>query len=133
VTLEVGSPDGSRRTVKVTRAKLAAADALKGGLFADTGIVYLRLPVTADSSILNQIAGNLDEFSKRSELRGIILDLRVARSGSSWPLSEMLTLFGDGNLGKFYTRDDSTPIKIEGVNINPAIEKALEILRSKSF
>ncbi len=118
VTLEVGSPDGSRHTVKVTRAKLTAADALKGGLFADTGIVYLRLPVTADSSMLNQIAGNLDEFGKRSELRGIILDLRVARSGSGWPLAEMLALFGNGDLGKFYMRNDSTPIKIEGVNIS---------------
>jgi len=117
VRLDVQTPTGFRRTVEVTRAKLTAADTLKGGLFTDSGVVFVRLPVTPDATMIDQLGGALAQFSQRAELHGIILDLRVARSGGGWPLAEMLAMFGDGRLGEYYSREGSQPLTVNGVDV----------------
>lgn len=120
VSLEVRSPAGSRRTVKVTRATLTAADTLKGGLIADSGVIYLLFPVAAPASLLQAMSQGLADFGKQTEVKGIIIDLRVAHTSGSWPLIEMLTLYGSGPMGEYYTRSGGDPLIVDGIDAGPS-------------
>src|SRR6185436_11052600 len=75
---------------------------------------YYRLPLTTNSNDIQLIAQDLAEIPISATLRGVILDLRVARNNSNWPLGDLLTLFGNGDLGEFYGRDSSSPITVTG-------------------
>ena len=109
VSLEVQTAGKSKRTVKVTRDQITAGDALRGGLIERAGIVYFLLPVATPDNMIEIMAQNLEAYSKRVQLKGIVLDLRVAH-GAGWPIEEMLTLFGNGSLGQFYTRAGNNDI-----------------------
>jgi C-terminal processing protease CtpA/Prc len=61
-------------------------------------------------------------------LTGVILDLRVAGPSATWPLLEMLTLFADGAVGEFYTRVDSQPLEVAGVDVAGSQDLPLVLL-----
>jgi C-terminal processing protease CtpA/Prc len=62
-------------------------------------------------------------------LKGIILDLRVARSDANgWPISQMLTLFTTGKQGEFYTRTGTTPIEVTGLDVGGSQTLPLVVL-----
>jgi carboxyl-terminal processing protease len=117
VTITVSSPGQKPRSIVLNREQIQAVDALRGGNLTSLNIAYYRVPVTAGSELAPAIAGDLDSISQTTRLNGIVLDLRVAGSGSTWPLVDMLALFGDGTLGEFYTRDDTTPVTVEGFDV----------------
>jgi C-terminal peptidase prc len=116
ISLEVQTAGKSKRTVKITRDQITAGDALRGGLIERAGIVYFLLPVVTPENMIEIMAQNLEAYSKRAQLRGIVLDLRVAH-GAGWPIEEMLTLFGTGKLGQFYTRAGNTELTIKGIDV----------------
>ncbi len=128
VTLADACPCGFRQTVKGTRAKFAATDNLQAGVLQNSTIVYLRLPVTPDSNTLNQVGSVMQTIESRGGIKGLILDLRVARSGADWPLSGLLTLFGNGDLGEFYSRKDTTPVTVKGVDVGGSQTLPLALL-----
>jgi carboxyl-terminal processing protease len=117
VLLEVASPSEQAREVMVRRDRVTASDTLKGDLLAP-GIIYVLVPVAVDDTLAERVAGLLQvsEMEEQPAL-GLILDLRIAGSGSSWPLTEMLTLLGDGAMGQFATREGEQPIVIPGVDL----------------
>jgi carboxyl-terminal processing protease len=118
VVLTVQSPGEPRREVTIDREQIVAADVLRGGYLEDLGVAYYRIPVAADSTLAQTIAENLLSIGEERPLNGLVIDLRVARSGNgSWPLSQMLTLFGNGELGEYYTRDGIDTLIIEGRNL----------------
>lgn len=114
VRLEVQSPGGPSRIVEVTRATLVAADIVRGGLIPNYNVLYLLFPVIPDSTFLEVVASGLAEYSQRGEINGIILDLRVAHTSADWPLQELLTIFGNGAMGEFYSRNASDPLVVDG-------------------
>ncbi|MEP7355975.1 MAG: S41 family peptidase [Anaerolineales bacterium] len=116
VTITVGSPGEAPRVLALKREQIQAVDPLRGGNLSALSTAYYRLPVTAGSDLAPAIASDLDSYSQTVKLKGIVLDLRVAGSGGSWPLVEMLSLFGNGTLGEFYTRADKSPITVNGIN-----------------
>jgi carboxyl-terminal processing protease len=128
VTLEVVSPDGETRTLEVTRARLTAVDTLQAFVLGDTDVAYLRFPVSADSTLMDQMAGVMQSIASRGDVNGIILDLRVSRSSTAWPLSEMFALFADGELGAFYSREETTPVEVTGLNIGDSQNLPMVIL-----
>jgi carboxyl-terminal processing protease len=115
VVLTVQSPGEPRRDVTIQRQQILAADVLRGGYLDDLGVAYYRVPVAAESTLAQTIAENLLSIGEERPLNGLVIDLRVARSGDgSWPLSQMLTLFGNGELGEYYSRAGADPLAIEG-------------------
>lgn len=114
VTLSVQSPGQPRRTVAVERGTITAGDSVRGGSDPATGLVYYRVPAAADASLAQVLAADLVRTHQTQPVKGILLDLRLAGSSGSWPLAEMLALFGDGTLGEFYTRTDSQAITVQG-------------------
>jgi carboxyl-terminal processing protease len=115
VTLTVQTPGEERREVEIPRAEIRATDVLRGGLLSALNIAYYRVPVVSNNNLASAISNDLLSASQETELRGIILDLRVSRSGAGqWPLGEMLTVFGDGDLGEFYTRTTTDTVSVDG-------------------
>ena len=129
VTLTVQTPGTQARQIEMTRAPITATDALRGGILTTLDVAYYRVPVVADVNMAAAIAGDLSTVSQTVKLKGIILDLRVARSDANgWPLTQMLTLFGNGQLGEFYTRSGNTPLDITGQDVSGSQTVPLVIL-----
>ncbi|MFQ5942607.1 MAG: S41 family peptidase [Anaerolineales bacterium] len=117
VMLEVVSPGEDPRDVMVRRDRVTAADSLKGDILPQ-GLIYLLVPVAVDNSLAERVAGLLQVSESEGEpALGLVLDLRIAGSSPSWPLTEMLTLLGDGSMGHFSSRLGDQPIEIAGVEI----------------
>ncbi len=118
VTLTVQTPGEPARQILVQRASITATDVLRGGNLTSLNVAYYRLPVVAGANMAELIASDLATISQTAKLKGIMLDLRVARSDANgWPLTQMLTLFGNGKMGEFYTRSGSTPVDITGQDV----------------
>jgi carboxyl-terminal processing protease len=129
VTLTVQTPGEDRREVTIKREAIQAADVLRGGYLSALGVAYYRVPVAADSTLAQTIAQDLLTTASSNPLKGIILDLRVARSGDgSWPLQQMLTLFGNGDLGEFYTRAGTDPLTVQGQDMAGSQKTPMAIL-----
>ena len=128
VLLEVASPSEDAREVMVRRNRVTASDTLKGDLLAP-GIIYVLVPVAVDNTLAERVAGLLQVSEMEDEpVLGLILDLRIAGSGSSWPLTEMLTLLGEGPMGQFATRGAEQPVVISGVDLGNSQSIPLAIL-----
>jgi carboxyl-terminal processing protease len=116
VVLEVASPDRPHRQVTVERGEVAVADSLRGGILAP-GLIYLLVPVTTDVTLFRTLAGLLqDTLEQEQDVVGLVLDLRIAGASSSWPLTEMLSLLGDGQAGYFNSRSGSQALEIQGTS-----------------
>jgi C-terminal processing protease CtpA/Prc len=61
-------------------------------------------------------------------LDGLVLDLRIARGQAGWPIEVLLTAFTNGDLGEFYTRQDVTPVAVEGQDISGSQSLPVAIL-----
>ena len=128
VLLEVASPTEDAREVMVRRDRVTASDTLKGDLLPP-GIIYVLVPVAVDNTLAERVAGLLQVSETEEEpALGLILDLRIAGSGSSWPLTEMLTLLGNGSMGLFTTRSAEQPVVIPGVDLGNSQAIPLAIL-----
>ena len=128
VLLEVASPTEEAREVMVRRDRVTASDTLKGDLLPP-GIIYVLLPVAVDNTLPERVAGLLQLSEEEGNPAfGLILDLRIAGSGSSWPLTEMLSLLGDGSMGLFTTRVAEQPVVIPGIDLSNSQTIPLAIL-----
>ena len=117
VMLEVISPGEDPREVMVRRDRVTASDTLKGDLLPP-GFIYVLVPVAIDSTLAERVAGllQLSELEEQPAL-GLVLDLRIAGSSAGWPLTEMLTLLGRGDMGHFAARAGEQPITIAGLDL----------------
>jgi len=128
VVLEVASPEQARRQVTVERGKVAIADSLRVGILAP-GLIYLLVPVSVDTSLFETLAGLLQDMLEQDQtVVGLVLDLRIAGSSSEWPLSEMLSLLGDGQAGYFNSRAGNEPLDIQGTDFADSQSLPLAIL-----
>ena len=129
VVLTVQTPGQKRREVTIQREQIQAADVLRGGYLDELEVAYYRVPVAAESSLAQTIAENLLGLGENQPLKGLVIDLRVARSGNgNWPLAQMLTLFGDGEVGEYYTRAGSDILNIAGQDLGGSQTVPLMIL-----
>ncbi len=128
VLLEVASPSEQAREVMVRRDRVTALDTLKGDLLPP-GIIYVLVPVAVDNTLGERVAGLLQlSETEGAPALGLVLDLRIAGSGSSWPLTEMLTLLGNGAMGQFATRSGEQAVVIPGVDLGASQTIPLAIL-----
>ncbi len=128
VTLTVQTPGSLPRDIVIGRQEITAVDVLRGGYLESLNIAYYRVPVVANATLADNLAADLDAIAQDATLAGVILDLRTARSGGAWPLTNMLALFGDGNLGEFYTRASAEPLILTGVDAGGSQTLPLVIL-----
>jgi carboxyl-terminal processing protease len=128
VLLEVASPGEDAREVMVRRDRVTASDTLKSDLLPQ-GLLYVLVPVGADNTLAEWVAGLLQVSEQQEEpALGLVLDLRIAGSGSNWPLTEMLALLGNGSMGHYITREGEQPVVVRGVDISSSQTVPLVIL-----
>ena len=128
VTLRVKSPGRAPRDVVVTRGSITASDALTGGALGDGTIGYLLFPAAAPGGLADDVVRAVQALNSPRKLRGLILDLRISTAGGAWPLSEVMTLFADGELGEVFTRESVAPIAVAGQDISDTQTLPLAII-----
>lgn len=128
VTLTVGSPGDAKRTVQVQRGKLAASVRLEAQQIAGTNYGYLLFPPIAYSNLLQDVLTAMQTFTTGQTLEGLILDLRIAGSSSSWPLEGLYTMFYTGAIGEFYNRTDRERVQVQGQDLFTSQSVPLVIL-----
>jgi carboxyl-terminal processing protease len=125
--LTVRSPGGEVREVRVTREQLTATAQLKVERISDRGIARFLFPPAGYEGLESDFAENYETLTSEG-LNGLILDLRVAGSGVGWPLDLLLALFEDGEAGEFYTRQEVTPLAVQGQDIQNSQSLPVAIL-----
>lgn len=116
VVLEVASPQGPRREIRVVRGQVFAVDEPRGGLF-DARIYYVLIPVSANETLLAAMESVLQGIEEAGDISGMIIDLRIAHSTSGWPLGELLVMFTNGELGTFFSREERSVLDLDGQDI----------------
>lgn len=128
VSLTVQSPGGEKREIEIIRAPLTGLGKVKASELPDADIGYILMPTTLPASPVEEIAAALETFSQNSELKGVILDLRISNSGTNWPIEEMLALFLDNATIDIYSRSQSEPYHVNGQNLFGSQEIPLVVL-----
>lgn len=127
VVIKIASPGGDLKEVTVTRGRQVASDIVKGGVLT-SGDGYLLVPVMADEGLPETLIGILQMQEEREITAGLIIDFRIAHTGSNWPLEELLAMFADGEVGSFYNRFERNTVSIEGQDISGSQSIPLTIL-----
>ena len=120
VNLTVRSPNEAPRVVAVTRGQVQLGQATSGlrvGLLPGSDVAYLLFPRQTPATLTTEVVQLLQSLAEQVAVRGLILDLRIAAVGESWPLVEMLTLFSDGALGELYSTQETFPISVTGQDV----------------
>lgn len=117
VTLTVQTPGEDQREVEITRARINGITNLQVDELPNTDIGYMRIPTVGTTSLADEVAAALDEFSKNSEFKGVIIDLRIAGPNSNFPLEEMLMLFLDGTKIDIFSRTENETFQVEGQDL----------------
>jgi carboxyl-terminal processing protease len=125
--LTVRSPDGQVRDLRVAREQMSTAYQLQAAFIPEAGLAYFLFPPAAYDALGSDFASSYQAASAQG-LNGIILDLRIASEGVGWPLEGLLGLFADGQVGEFYSRQDSTPVTVQGQDILRSQSLPLAIL-----
>ena len=117
VTLTVRTPGSEPREVTITRGEITSGvplitDVLPGNVF------YARFPVVFGANDLSAFGQAYSTAVNAGQLRGLVIDLRIATGEAGWPLAELLTVFGNGDLGEVYTRSETQTITVTGQDIS---------------
>jgi carboxyl-terminal processing protease len=128
VVLTVQSPGKTERDVELTRAPINAVAGIESTEIPGTDIGYILLPTVGTDSVTNGVLDALENFSQNTDLKGVILDLRIAGVNSNFPLEEMLTLFLNGIEISIYDLEDSQTFKVEGQDFFGSQEIPLAVL-----
>lgn len=130
VTLEVESPGQSKHTIEVTRGQLVSAGELQSDQITkvDAFYGYMLFPPVAYDTLMDEVLESIQTLTSNRHLDGLILDLRVAGSTGGWPLEDMLSVFYDGDVGEFYTRNESQTFSVSGRDVSGSQSVPLGIL-----
>lgn len=113
VVLSVQSPGEEKREVEIIRAPVNGVGQLKINLLQNNQIGYILMPPSVPEDVMNKLVVALSEFEAQN-IKGLILDLRIANGQNNWPLQDMMTIFLNGRLGDIYNRTESETINITG-------------------
>ena len=131
VMLMVQSPRSEPRLVPVTRGRVnlgGVFSAVRTRLLPGTNVGYLLFPRQSDAQTATDVQESLLQLTAQAPIRALVLDLRIAGFGSTWPLGELMTLFADGSLGAIYFADGEQPIAVTGRDLAGSQTLPLAIL-----
>jgi len=128
VMLSIQSPGEPSRSVEVRRGKLNSTGRLEAYNLTGTDYGYLLFPPVGYDTLDEDVVKSMQAFTTNRKLEGLILDLRIASSVRGWPLEAIYTMFDDGPLGEFYTRDGKQLVQVEGQDVFGSQEVPLVVL-----
>jgi carboxyl-terminal processing protease len=128
VTLRIQSPGEPVRSVEVKRGKLNTTGRLEAYNLTGTNYGYLLFPPVGYDTLDEDVVQSMQVFTTNRRLEGLILDLRIASSTRGWPLEAIYTMFFNGPMGDFYTRNDKQTVQVEGQDVFGSQEVPLVVL-----
>jgi carboxyl-terminal processing protease len=128
VILSIQSPGEPARSVEVKRGKLNSTGRLEAYNLTGTNYGYLLFPPVGYDTLDEDVLKSLQAFTTNRKLEGLILDLRIASSTRGWPLEALYTMFYDGEMGEFYTRNGKQMVQVEGQDVFGSQEIPLVVL-----
>jgi len=128
VTLSIQSPGTPERSVEVKRGKLTSTGKLEAYNLPGTNYGYLLFPPLGYDTLAEEVRQGLQGFTTNRTLEGVVLDLRIASSPRGWPLQELYSIFGDGNMGEFYDRSDRQSVQVTGEDVFSSQKVPLVVL-----
>jgi carboxyl-terminal processing protease len=128
VMLSIQSPGEPSRSVEVKRGRLNSTGRLQAFNLNGTNYGYLLFPPVGYDTLDADVVKSLQAFTTNRKLEGLILDLRIASSTRGWPLEAVYTMFYDGNMGEFYTRNDKQAVQVKGEDVSGSQEVPLVVL-----
>ena len=128
VVLTVKTPGKSERDVEVTRAQITGTRGVIAEEIPNTDIGYIRFPTVGSATNASEVLDAIETFAKNSNLKGIVLDLRISGGNSNFPLEDMLTLFLNDLSIDVYSLDKTNSFPIEGQDISGSQTIPLAVL-----
>jgi len=116
VTLTIQSPGKTERAVQVQRGRLVTSNQLETRQISGKKYGYVLFPPAAYTELESDVKAALQSFTTNQQLKGLILDLRIAGPSGGWPLDGLFTLFQDGAIGEFYNRTNSQLDQVKGLD-----------------
>lgn len=116
VLLTVQTPNQAPREVEVMRAPISGNVSVISQVI-DGRYGYISIPTFWDLTIGEQVEAAWREMSAANDLKGLVIDLRTNAGGDGSVLTQLLTLFTDGELGQFKSRSSRRPLIIQGNDI----------------
>ena len=132
VTLNVQSPGKPERTVDVERAKVSSTGKLEAYNITGTDYGYLLFPPIGYTGLDQDVFSSLQTMTANRELKGLILDLRIANSSRGWPLETLFTMFHDGPVAELYNRQQEEVVEVQGQDILGSQTVPLVVLVGKN-
>jgi carboxyl-terminal processing protease len=117
VKLEVQSPGEAKRTLEVKRGKITGGTKLEAYNIVGTDYGYLLFPPYEYKGLDQDVFNSLQTLATNHNLKGLILDLRIAGSSPQWPLEVLLTMFQNGKIGEFYNRNEKSDLTVQGQDV----------------
>jgi len=117
VTLGVRSPGEQERSMKIKRAKITGSLKLQAYNIVGTDYAYLLFPPVEYQGLDQDAFNSLKTLAADRELKGLILDLRIASATPQWPIETLLTMFQNGKIGEFYNRSKRSALEIQGQDV----------------
>ena len=120
VSLEVNTPEGPFGETTLTREEVDFFGTRRflSAFVPETQLLYVRFPHLGYQEMGLDFARMVRSFNEEEEIEGLILDMRIASTGTGWPLEDLLMLFMDGDIGDYYsltTHEDITVASAEDV------------------
>lgn len=136
VSLTVRTPGEEPRDVTLVRRAISAATPVDFCVFPRTNTAYVMLPELFSPEVSSGLRAALTTLTSAGPLDGLVIDNRMNGGGRSSLLVEVLSLFTDGTLGHFVSRDDRRPLETRADPIGNSLTVPLVILagyRTESF
>lgn len=125
------APDGSERTVEMTRAEVLARERVEFRVLttASARIGYVMIPTLFEENIDEQLREALESLQSERRLDGLIIDLRINGGGALDVLRPALGFFTRGAIGSLYDRSSSAErITVRAENIGASQSMPLIVL-----
>lgn len=132
VRLDIQSPGEPKRTVDVKRANLNSTGKLEASMLSGTDYGYLLFPPIGYQGLDQEIIDSLKSLTTNRQLKGLILDLRVANSSQNWPIEALATMFSNGPIGDLYNRSQQQTVSVQGHDVAGSQTVPLVILVGKN-
>lgn len=132
VKLDIQSPGQAKRTVDVKRASLTSTGKLEASMLSGTDYGYLLFPPIGYQGLDQDVIDNLKTLTTNKQLKGLIIDLRIANSSQNWPIEALAAMFSNGPIGDLYNRSQQQTVSVQGQDVAGSQTIPLVILVGKN-
>jgi len=113
VHLTVQTPGQEPRELTVTREHIQTQLPVDAYRIPGTDVGYLMIPTFWDQTVAERVRQALDGLTAHSELKGLIVDMRINGGGLDTALRDTLSIFTHGQVGAFVSREAERSLVIE--------------------